>query len=76
MTRVVGCTLDHRLQRARRVRTFMNAKDSDVARKIASEAGIDMGTVDATSHVVDVAESAFETLRCAIDPLDRLPELS
>lgn len=50
LTRVVGCTMEHRLQRARRVRTFVNAKDSDVARKIAQEAGIDVGTIDATSQ--------------------------
>lgn len=51
MTVVRGGTLDHRLQRVRRTRTFVNAKDSDVARQLAGDAGLQVGTIDATSLV-------------------------
>lgn len=51
LTVVRGYTLDHRLQRVRRTRTFVNAKDSDVARQLASDAGLTVGTVEATSQV-------------------------
>jgi phage protein D len=49
LTIVRGCTLDHRLQRVRRARTFVSMTDSDVARRLAGDAGIPIGTVDATS---------------------------
>lgn len=49
-TTVRGCSLDHRLQRVRRTRTFVNAKDSDVARQLAGDAGLTVGTVDATTQ--------------------------
>lgn len=51
LTIVRGSTADHRLQRFRRSRTFVDAKDSDVARKVASEAGLKVGRVDATRQV-------------------------
>lgn len=50
-TVVRGYTLDHRLQRVRRTRTFVNAKDADVARRLAGDAGLPVGTVDVTSQV-------------------------
>ncbi len=49
-TVVRGSTLDHRLQRVRRSRTFVNGKDSDVARRLAGDAGVPVGTVDATAQ--------------------------
>ena len=51
LTVVRGYTLDHRLQRVRRTRTFVNAKDSDVARQLAGDAGVGVGQVDATQQV-------------------------
>ncbi|MEU0002521.1 VgrG-related protein [Streptomyces microflavus] len=43
----------HQLHRASRTRTFMNQTDSDIARQIASDAGLRIGTIEATgiSHV-------------------------
>lgn len=48
---VRGTTLDHRLQRVRRTRTFVDAKDSDVARQLAQDADLEIGTIDATTQV-------------------------
>jgi phage protein D len=48
---VRGCTLDHRLQRVRRTRTFLNAKDSDVARQLAGDSGLTVGEITATTQV-------------------------
>ncbi|MFC4854567.1 phage baseplate assembly protein V [Actinophytocola glycyrrhizae] len=39
-TIVRGYTAEHRLQRARRSRSFVNVTDADVARRIATEAGL------------------------------------
>ena len=50
-TVVRGYTLDHRLQRVRRTRTFLNMKDSDLARKLAGDAGLTVGTIDPTTQV-------------------------
>ena len=50
-TVVRGYTLDHRLQRVRRTRTFLNMKDSDLARKLAGDAGLAVGAIDATDQV-------------------------
>ena len=50
LTIVRGSTLDHRLQRVRRTKTYVNGKDSDVARQLASGAGIPVGTIDATTQ--------------------------
>ena len=52
LTVVRGCTLDHRLQRVRRTRTFVNAKDSDVARQLAGDAGLQVGVIDATPRSI------------------------
>ena len=49
-TIVRGYSHDHRLQRARRSRTFIDAKDSEVARQLATDAGLKVGTIDATSQ--------------------------
>jgi phage protein D len=43
----------HRLQRGRGTRTYKNCKDSDVARKVATECGLDIGTIDESSTVHD-----------------------
>jgi uncharacterized protein involved in type VI secretion and phage assembly len=53
ITVVRGYDKAHRLQRVRRTRTFLNMTDSDMARQIASEAGLTPGTIDSssTTHV-------------------------
>jgi len=48
---VRGYEKAHRLQRVRRSRTFVDMTDSDVARKIAGDAGLDVGTIDDTNTV-------------------------
>jgi hypothetical protein len=48
-TIVRGYTGAHRLQRAKKSRSFLNVTDADVARRIATEAGLPVGAVTATS---------------------------
>ncbi|ONI81530.1 hypothetical protein ALI144C_19645 [Actinosynnema sp. ALI-1.44] len=50
---VRGYSGDHRLQRATRSRTFLQMTDADIARKLATEAGLPIGVVDETSTVHD-----------------------
>lgn len=65
-TVVRGYAQDHRLQRVRRTRTFVNVKDSDIARQIANEAGLDIGAIDTTTttydHVGQANQSDWEFL--------------
>jgi phage protein D len=49
-TLVRGHSLEHRLQRVRRTRTFANVTDSDVARRVASDAGLTLGTIESTTQ--------------------------
>ena len=49
-TVVRGHSLDHRLQRVRRTRTFTSVTDADIAREVASGAGLTIGTIDTTSQ--------------------------
>lgn len=52
-TLVRGYDLGHRLQRARRTRTFVNMTDSDVAARLAREAGLTETAIEpsGTAHV-------------------------
>ncbi len=50
-TVIRGYSVEHRMQRVRRTRTFVNAKDSDVARQLAGDAGLTIDQVDATLQV-------------------------
>ncbi|MEV0292379.1 VgrG-related protein [Nocardia sp. NPDC050710] len=52
-TTVRGLDKSHRLQRGRRVTGFENMSASDVARRIAGSAGIDVGRIDAGGPVLD-----------------------
>ena len=65
-TVIRGYEKAHRLQRARRTRTFLNMKDSDIARQVANHAGLDVGTVDESStthtHIAQVAQTDWEFL--------------
>ncbi|HWS47381.1 MAG TPA: phage baseplate assembly protein V [Acidimicrobiia bacterium] len=66
-TVVRGYEKAHRLQRARRSRTFVDMTDSAIARQIASDAGLDTGTIDSTNtshnHVAQVAQTDWEFLK-------------
>lgn len=72
-TIVRGYTRDHRLQRVRRSRTFLNAKDSDIASRIAREHGLTVGTVDQTrtahDHVGQVNQTDWEFLRARAEAI-------
>lgn len=46
LTTVRGYDKSHRLQRAKRTRTFTDVSDGDIVRRVASEAQIDTGTID------------------------------
>jgi phage protein D len=48
-----GYDPSHRLQRGRGTRTYKNSKDSDIARRVAGECGIAIGTVDESPTVHD-----------------------
>src|SRR5271157_3881258 len=48
-----GYDLSHRLHRGRRNRVFTQVTYSDVAQQIASDAGLDTGTIDPTGQVKD-----------------------
>ncbi|MPZ84789.1 MAG: hypothetical protein GEV28_32160 [Actinophytocola sp.] len=65
-TVIRGYEKSHRLQRARRTRTFVNMTDSDIAEQVASAAGLDIGTIEATStthdHIAQVAQTDWDFL--------------
>ncbi len=65
-TVVRGYERAHRLQRAKRTRTFVNMTDSDIARQVAAAAGLRIDTIDATStthnHVAQVAQTDWDFL--------------
>lgn len=48
---VRGYDLSHKLYRGRYRRSFLNVTDSDLARRLAGEAGLTPGTIDSTSTV-------------------------
>ncbi|MDJ0770654.1 MAG: VgrG-related protein [Ilumatobacter sp.] len=50
---VRGYDASHRLHAGRRTRSFNNVTDSDLARRIAGDAGLDIGTIDSSSTVHD-----------------------
>ncbi|SCL35093.1 Uncharacterized conserved protein, implicated in type VI secretion and phage assembly [Micromonospora pallida] len=63
---VRGYTHDHRLHRVRRTRTFLNQSDSDIARQVATDAKLTVGTIDATggtlAHLAQVDQTDWEFL--------------
>ncbi|MET9274196.1 phage baseplate assembly protein V [Kribbella sp. NPDC003557] len=63
---VRGYTAEHRLQRVRRTRTFVNMSDSDIAVKVAREAGLTVGAVTVTravhEHVGQLNQTDWEFL--------------
>ena len=61
----------HRLQRAKKVRTFQQMSASDMVRKVMGEAGLG-GTADATSYVFSFFQQSDETDRDFIRRLERM----
>ncbi|GLZ39459.1 type IV secretion protein Rhs [Actinokineospora sp. NBRC 105648] len=63
---VRGYEKAHRLQRAKRTRTFVKMRDSEIAEKVAKGAGLTVGKVDKTSveheHLAQVAQTDWEFL--------------
>jgi len=66
-TVVRGYEKAHLLQRAKRTRTFVNKTDSDAVRTVASDAGLDIGTIDDTStvheHLSQVAQTDWDFIK-------------
>lgn len=66
-TVIRGYEQAHRLQRARRTRTFVNTTDSDIARTIAAAAGLRVRRIDRTrlthAHVAQIAQTDWEFLK-------------
>lgn len=62
-----GYDASHRLQIGRKTRSFNNVTDSDLARRIASDAGLSVGTIDSTTtvhdHVSQINTTDWEFLR-------------
>jgi len=65
-TVVRGYTSAHRLQRTKKSRTFLNSTDSDIARQIATQAGLRVGTIMPTrtthAYVPQVNQTDWEFL--------------
>ncbi|HEV8561865.1 MAG TPA: phage baseplate assembly protein V [Actinophytocola sp.] len=63
---VRGYEKAHRLQRAKRTRTFVNMKDSDIAEKVAKDAGLKIGTIEQTKtthdHIAQVSQTDWDFL--------------
>jgi hypothetical protein len=66
-TVVRGYTAAHRLQRARRSRTFLNSTDADIARLLAAQAGLTVGVIAATitthAYLAQVNQTDWEFLQ-------------
>ncbi|HEY5521317.1 MAG TPA: VgrG-related protein [Candidatus Limnocylindrales bacterium] len=62
-----GYDVSHRLHRGRQTRTFANVTDADICRGVASDAGIEIGTIDPTDttheHVSQANQSDWEFLK-------------
>jgi Type VI secretion system/phage-baseplate injector OB domain len=67
MTVVRGYTMAHRLQRAKKSRSYINMTDADIARQIAATAGLTIGDVVTTSttheHLPQVNQTDWEFLQ-------------
>jgi phage protein D len=64
---VRGYEKAHRLQRAKRTKTFLNMKDSEIAAQVAGDAGLDTGVVEETSvahdHIAQIAQTDWDFLQ-------------
>ncbi len=72
-TIVRGYEHAHRLQRARRSRTFLDSTDGDIARKVAQDAGLTVGDVQDPGvthrYVAQVAQTDWEFLKGRADEI-------
>ena len=66
-TVIRGYEQTHRLQKARRSRTFLDSTDGDIARRVADEAGLTVGTIEdpgvAHRYMAQVAQTDWDFLR-------------
>lgn len=66
-TVVRGYDMSHRLHRGRNTQTYKNVTDSDIARQVASNAGLQVGQIDSTSvtyeHVSQANQSDWDFLK-------------
>jgi uncharacterized protein involved in type VI secretion and phage assembly len=66
-TVVRGYEQAHRLQRARRTRTFVDTTDSDAVRKVAGDAKLKIGDIDETAathpHLAQVAQTDWDFIK-------------
>lgn len=66
-TIVRGYEHSHRLQKARRSRTFLDSSDGDIARKVAKEAGLKIGDISdpgvTHKYIAQVAQTDWEFLK-------------
>ena len=60
-TIVRGYDMSHRLHRGRNTQTYKNVTDSDIARKVAGNAGLQIGQVDSTSVTYDHVSQANQS---------------
>ena len=58
---VRGYEKAHRLQRAKRTRTYVNMKDSKIAEEVAKNAGLQKGTIEETKVVHDYIAQVAQT---------------
>ncbi|MDQ6709646.1 MAG: VgrG-related protein [Candidatus Dormibacteraeota bacterium] len=56
-----GYDMSHRLHRGRRTETYKNVTDSDIARTVASRAGLQVGQIDSTSGTFDHVSQANQS---------------
>jgi phage protein D len=56
-----GYDKSHRLHRGSQTRTFVNTTDSDICRRVANDAGIEIGTIDQTETTHDHVSQANQT---------------
>ena len=63
---VRGYEKAHRLQRAKRTRTFLDMTDSDIAKRVAKDAGLDTGKIEDSTikhqHLAQVAQTDWDFL--------------
>jgi phage protein D len=64
---VRGYEAAHRLQRAKRTRTYVRSTDSEIAEKVAKNAGLTIGRVEPTSvrheHLAQIAQTDWDFLQ-------------
>jgi phage protein D len=64
---VRGYEKAHRLQRAKRTKTFLNMKDSEIITQVAEDAGLEKGEVEETSvaheHIAQIAQTDWDFLQ-------------